>query len=124
MKAIVCFRSGTVHIHSFTTEWTPCLCGNVKARWLDPHRGTVAVAARNRDSVRLLGLSNRLLMPALQTHGQSWEDFRGWHDGATVAPDHVFDRSRANCWAVVARIGSTSDTRWAADEEFLEAFPA
>ncbi len=132
MKAIICFWSGTVHIDSFTEQWTACQCGNVRARWLDPHAGTVAVAARDRESVRLLGLNNHLLMPALQAsrwrdeghpRGQSWDEFRELHDRATDAPNHVFDKSRAGCWAVIVRIGATSDVRWATDEEYLEAFP-
>jgi hypothetical protein len=58
MKAIICFRGGSVHIHTFGEDWTACACGNVKAKWLDPNAGTVAVAARNPFYVRLLGLNN------------------------------------------------------------------
>jgi hypothetical protein len=127
VKAIICRDSSSIHILSFTTEWTMCQCGNVKARWEDPHAGTMVAATRSisdRERVRLLGLNNQLLWPALTARGQMWEDFREWHDHATSAPDYVFDKTRAACWAVVARIGSTSDTRWATDEEHAQAWPS
>ena len=54
MKAIICGEQGNIHIHTFSTEWSACACGNCKAKWLDPNAGTVAVAARNKDTVRLL----------------------------------------------------------------------
>lgn len=41
-----------------------------------------------------------------------FEDFRAAHDAATKAPNYVFDKSRANCWAVVVQMGTTSDVRW------------
>jgi hypothetical protein len=127
VKAIICTGHGDVHIHSFTQEWTACLCGNVKARWEDPQAGTVVVTTRvpaGRDRVRLLGLNNQLLLPAVTARGQMWEDFRAWHEQATDAPGYIFDKSRAACWAVVARIGSTGDVRWATDDEHAEAWPA
>lgn len=127
VKAIICTGHGDVHIHSFTEEWTACLCGNVKARWEDPQAGKVVVTTRHlgaRDHVRLLGLNNRLLLPAVTAPGQMWEDFRAWHEQATDAPGYIFDKSRAACWAVVARIGSTNDTRWATDAEHAEAWPS
>lgn len=106
MKAIICTGHGDVHIHSFTQEWTACLCGNVKARWEDPQAGTVVVTTRvpaGRDRVRLLGLNNQLLLPAVTARGQMWEDFRAWHEQATDAPGYIFDKSRAACWAVSSR---------------------
>jgi hypothetical protein len=75
------------------------------------------VATRDKSKVHGLGLNNSLLRSALSAHGQTWEDYRAWHDTATDAPGYVFDKSRAGCWAVVFAIGSTSDTRWASDEE-------
>lgn len=121
MKAIICTRTGSPEIFSFTHEWTSCPCGNSRVRWEDPGAGTVVAAAYDPQYVRLLGLSNALLVPALTARGQMWEDFRSWHDQATDAPSYVFDKSRAGCWAVIALIGSTADTRWATSEEFTEA---
>ena len=122
MKAIVCYFSGSIHINSFTEKWTACQCGNVKAKWLDPNLGTVAIAARDKDSVRLLGLNNQYLIPAIKLGGM-WEDYRKMHDDATNAPNYIFDKSMASCWAVVIKIGRSNDVRWATDEEYLEAFP-
>jgi hypothetical protein len=83
----------------------------------------MAVAARplSRRYIRGLGLHNGVLMPLFATEGLLWEDFRGWHANATAAPGYAFDRTRGACWAVPFLIGSTSDTRWANDEETTEA---
>ena len=126
MKAIICAR-GSVEIFSFTSEWTLCRCERVAAKWLDPRAGTVVVATKflgDREYVKLLGLNNQLLVRAVGARGQSWEDYRDWHDLATDAAGYIFDKSRASCWAVVAMIGTTNDVRWATDEEYAEAFPA
>ena len=122
MKAVICTRSGGVHIHTpGVGSWQVCQCGNTGAKWEDPQAGRLIVAARwDRAYVRGLGLNNQLLLPALAAAGQSWEDFRHWHSHATDAPGYVFDSSRAGCWAVVFRIGSTNDTRWATDAEYRE----
>lgn len=124
MKAIICTARGDLHIFTFTREWTQCQCGSTRARWEDPAAGTVVVDAGDREAVRLLGLSNRLLLPAVTAPGQSWQDFRRWHDDATDAPGYIFDASRAGCWAVIARIGTTTDTRWATPDEHLIASQA
>lgn len=128
MKVIVCAGTGTggLHLTSFGTEWTYCQCGNTRAKWLDPQAGTMVADQRypvTRHDVRLLGLNNQLLLRAVTARGQAWEDYRGWHDLATDAPGYIFDKSRAGCWAVVALIGSTSDTRWATTEEHDEGWP-
>jgi hypothetical protein len=122
MKAIICFRSGDIHIHSFTEQWTACACGNVKVKWLDAKAGTVVVAAQDRESVRLLGMNNGYLIPAIK-YGGMWEDYRKMHDEATNASGYLFDKSMASCWAVVVKIGRSNDVRWATDEEYLQAFP-
>lgn len=125
MKAIICAKIGTTHL--FTPghgEWNACECGSTKAKWEDPEAGKIVVAVRgDRTPVRGLGLSNQLLLPALLSQGQAWEDYRHWHDVATEAPGYVFDKSRAGCWAVVFRIGTTSDSRWATVDEHEECFP-
>lgn len=124
MKAVICTTIGSAHIHTpGTGKWEVCQCGATGAKWDDPEAGKLAVAARNRGRVAGLGLSNALLGPALTLPGQAWEDYRHWHDAATDAPGYVFDKSRAGCWAVVFRIGSTSDTRFVEGAEYLECFP-
>lgn len=119
MKAIICVTGG-VHIISpdpSPVVWVVCQCGSSAVRWEDPKAGKLVVAARDRSAVHGLGLNNDLLIRALAAPGQMWEDYRNWHDIATDAPGYVFDKSRASCWAVIFAIGSTSDTRWASDEE-------
>jgi hypothetical protein len=126
VKAIICAVTGNLHIHTpGNGQWQVCQCGNTGAKWDDPQAGTLIVACRgDRDMVRVLGLNNQLLITALTVSGQLWEDYRAWHDHATDAPGYVFDKSRAGCWAVVIRIGSTSDTRFAEHNEYLECFPS
>jgi hypothetical protein len=125
MKAIICYGGdGSIHLNSFSTEWTPCSCGNVAAKWLNPMFGTVVVAARDREKVRLLGLHNGYLTAAIAPArtNLSWPEYQELHNDATNAPTYIFDKSRIGCWAAVARVGSTNDVRWATDEEMAEAF--
>lgn len=128
MKAVICFAGGLrgeggVHIHTPGSDrWNVCDCGMTAAKWANPHTGQLVVAARDLSKVRGLGLNNQLLLPALTEPGQVWETYRDWHEAATDAPGYVFDKARASCWAVIYRIGTTSDTRWATDEELTEAF--
>lgn len=124
MKVIICYAIGDISIYSpGQNKWNVCECGNSAARWDDPEAGHLAVAAKDpaRPYVRGLGLSNALLLPLLATRGLTWEDLRNWHDIATSAPDYVFDKTRAGCWAVPFIVGSTADTRWASDEETADA---
>lgn len=115
MKALVCTacmdirglpNSGDV------TRWVACSCSNARARWREPSRGTVDVQAQMPEYVRILGLNNQMLTPALRAERLTHEQRRALHDLATDAPDHVFDKSRACCWAVVFRVGETSDTQF------------
>jgi hypothetical protein len=69
-----------------------------------------------------LGLNNQLLLRAITADGQMWQDYRDWHELATDAPGYVFDKAKAGCWAVVFRVGSTSDTRWADEAEYMDCF--
>ena len=125
MKAIICAIEGSLHITSFGEDWTTCQCGNTAARWDDPHRGTMIAASTNAAYVRGLGLVNSILLNSLHNRGQMWEVFRGWHDEVTEqATGYVFHKDRASCWAVPFLIGSTNDTRWATDREFVETFGA
>lgn len=131
MKAIICGIAGGIQLYTPGVEgqlgsplgWHKCPCGLSAAKWLDPEKGTIAVAARrDRGLVRGLGLNNQLLMPAFAARERSWETFRAWHDAATTTPGYVFDKARAACWAVPFVIGTTSDSRWATAGEFEEAF--
>ncbi len=121
-------QQGGVHIHTPAAgAWAVCLCGNTGAMWEDPQAGKLVIATRgDKSNVLALGLNNQLLVRAIQAsgRGQAWQDYRDWHDIATDAPGYVFDKSRAACWAVIYKVGTTSDTRWANEEElavFLKA---
>jgi hypothetical protein len=125
VKAVICGTIGSLHLFTpGSLDWATCQCGQTGARWEDPEAGKIVVASRDSftSMVRGLGLNNQLLLRALGSQGQAWEDYRAWHDTATDAPGYVFDKSRAGCWAVVFLIGSTTDSRWATPEEVAECF--
>lgn len=103
-------------IQALTTKWRTCSCGNTSARWVDPLTGTAEFSAVVKEYAFLLGLNNQLLGPALQGKLGMWQDFRMLHDVATNAPNHVFDKSRANCWAVIVSPGRTSDVTWSEED--------
>jgi len=126
VKAVICTISGGVHIHTpGVGKWQVCQCGQTGAKWEDPEAGKLVVACRSRrDQVFGLGLNNQLLLPAVTGRVHSWPSFRDRHAVATNAPGYVFDKTKAGCWAVVFRIGSTSDTRWATEAEYMECFPS
>jgi hypothetical protein len=71
------------------------------------------VTADDRRNAYILGLHNGVLTPAINGELAMFEDFREAHERATNAPNYVFDKSRAGCWAVVVRAGQTSDVKWA-----------
>jgi hypothetical protein len=124
MKVLFCIRCQD--IRAFSTEYTPCKCGNMEARWIDPNTGTVMIRARNRDHAKLIGLNNRMLhaMVYLALDGGfdfSSERWRELHDDATAAPGYLFDKSRRNCWAVIIGIGSSNDVKWDPDQEKYSA---
>lgn len=119
MKALVCGACADIRalpsletLHSSLTDWVRCRCGNCEGRWVDPHRGTATFRAAERDKVFVLGLNNDYFIPAIGGRLKMFEDMRAAHERPTRAPDHVFDASRAACWAVVFTIGASSDTSW------------
>jgi len=113
MKALVCGRCAD--IRALQEDWVTCECGNLSGRWTNSFTGTAEFKARDKSYGYILGLNNRVLGPAIQGHLGMYQDFRLAHDEATKAPNHVFDQSRANCWAVVFKIGTTNDTKWVQD---------
>lgn len=115
MKALACGACGDIRALDPSGAWVGCRCGNVRARWLDPERGTAEFTG-DYPSAFLLGLNNRLLGPALQGGTTIFEDARKLHGAATDAPGYVFDKSKAACWAVIVRPGQTSDVTWTVPE--------
>ncbi len=112
MKALLCGNCGD--IQALQTEWRHCKCRAISAHWVDPQRGTAEFSADETDKRYgfLLGLNNHLLVPAMRGELAMFQDFRAAHELATDAPNHIFDKSRANCWAVVVRVGQTADVNW------------
>ena len=66
MKALICGACMDIRALEPHGEWTACRCGNVKARWVDPVRGTVKVRAEERGLARILGLNNAFLLKAIE----------------------------------------------------------
>ena len=119
MKAIIC-AIGPLQIYSFGNEWTKCPCGESAARWLDAEKGIMQATVKyqaDRTAVKLFGLNNQMLGPMMHARGQVWDFNRELHEIATNAPGYIFDKSRAGCWAVIALIGTTTDSSWIDDEE-------
>lgn len=118
MKALLCGRCGD--IQALQVEWRSCKCGQTRARWIDPKCGTAEFTVPEDGVVNqsfVLGLNNHLLVPAMEGRLGMFQDFRDAHERATYAPEHVFDKSRAACWAVVIRVGATRDVSWEKDDD-------
>lgn len=130
VKALACGYCGDIralgHGEGGLRGWVSCGCGMTQARWVDPYRGTAEFKVPPLPTpfrCFLLGLNNHVLEPALRGELGMHQDFREAHERATDAPNHVFDKSRAGCWAVVARVGTTSDVTWAAPDSDTETAP-
>lgn len=91
-----------------------CRCGNVTAWWTDPARGIAKFRARNQQSAFGMGFHNGFLLQGMEgLRGLAMpEDWRRLHDEATNAPGYMFDKSRRNCWVLIFKPGTTSDTSW------------
>lgn len=111
MKGLMCGVCGDFRALDPTPgKWVACRCGQLSGHWVDPVRGIAEFDARDRSRSFVLGLNNHLLTPALRGELAMHQDFREAHERATAAPNHVFDKSRCGCWAVVFGIGLTNDT--------------
>lgn len=118
MKGLACGRCGDFRaLHRY--GWTDCSCGNVRGRWTDPVRGIAEYDSQNRETAWGIGMNNDFYVPAIQGKTAMYEDARALHDKATHAPHHIFDKSRASCWAVIFKPGSTNDTSWYQPKEEL-----
>jgi hypothetical protein len=121
MKVLLCGKCFDIRAFDPNGAWTVCRCGNVQARWLDPHRGTVRVKAKDPRTARIIGLNNSFLYNALDTAtGRALtmnEDWRDAHDQATNAPGYVFDKSSRACWACIVEVGQTGDISWEPEVE-------
>lgn len=113
MKALACGLCTDIRALAPTDGvWTSCRCGNVAAAWEDGSAGTARFRARDRAAAFVIGFNNHFLVPSLGGKVTTHELRRKLHDAATSAPNHVFDKERAGCWAVVFRVGETNDVRW------------
>lgn len=119
MKALVCGScDGGIDIVAIPPHGAcTCRCGNACAWWTNPVLGIAQVYARDRTFVRILGLHNGFLIPAISEVGPYLDKAPAWwqalHEQATDAPGYVFDRAGRGCWAAIIKIGATSDVTWA-----------
>ncbi len=116
MKAIICGEC--VDIRALPpTGSVACRCGNVAGEWMDPARGTVRVEARNRETVRVLGLHNGFLKYAFfeRVDGKTTTDEQ-WREAhkffTSTAERFLFHDDRRACPFVIFRVGETSDVHW------------
>lgn len=121
MKLLFCGKC--FDIKAFSTEFTPCKCGNLEVRWVDPERGTFEAKAKVKQRARIIGMNNSFLYQAfnlpqigIQIPGSD-EGWRQAHDRATNAPGYLFDKKHRACWAGIFQIGQTADGKWAAGHE-------
>jgi hypothetical protein len=113
MKGLLC--SACVDFRALAPEGSvSCRCGNVTAWWVDPVRGVAKFRAINRQMAFGIGFHNSFLIEATTVlRGLAMpEDWRQLHEKATDAPGYMFDKSRRDCWALIFKPGSTSDTSW------------
>lgn len=120
MKALLCAKCFDIRALDPDGAWTPCRCGNMQARWLDPERGTVKVKAKNREHARMIGFNNHFLIKGalgFEHHemveaGGQWEAWQKLHEKATNAPGYIFDASKRGCWACIVKVNETNDITW------------
>lgn len=115
MKALVCAACHDIKALNPDGSWAGCRCGHVRARWIDPRLGTAEFTG-HYPSAFLLGLNNQMFGPALRGETSLFSEAAALHDVATDAPNHIFDKSRAACWAVIVKPGRTNDVTWTVPE--------
>jgi hypothetical protein len=128
MKALLCGRCFDIRALEPEGAPTQCRCGNVTARWLDPHTGAVRVKANHPRKAFILGLNNRFLYRAVRgfnheelvAAGGQWEAWRQAHKEATSAPGYIFDEKLRGCWACIVRVNETGDIKWEEGEEVFD----
>lgn len=118
MKALVCGHCVSILGLPQDMAWVECRCRNARARWIDPVRGAVAVEARDRDEVRIMGIHNGFLcgafVPPRRLH--TYDYWRDLHERLiTEAEGYLFHKDRHGCPVVFIRVGASSDTFWLED---------
>lgn len=117
MKLLLCGSCNDIRGLDPTGAATFCRCGNIEARWEDPHRGTVRVKAhKDRDSVRFIGLNNSFIRLVYDAPRHDHQHHKESHNLACdMAQGYLFHKEKRNCWAVVTRVGESNDIRWEDD---------
>jgi hypothetical protein len=97
-------------------SWRWCQCRETAVRWRDGARGLLEVTSLHGPaSVRVLGLSNLFLQQAVTKpqvrDGLSFPQWRELHDTSAqaVEPHYLFHVDKRACWALVVRVGESSD---------------
>jgi len=118
MKLLFCAKCFDIRAFDPTGQtWTSCRCGNMQAKWVDPHAGTVVVRARQREYARIIGLNNAMLYDAAEAPNKSSEQWRKAHEHATNAPGYLFDWRVRSCWAVIVRVNEASGVAWDPEDD-------
>lgn len=94
-------------------RWRWCECRRTATRWQDGTKGLIEITCINgSDNVRVLGLNNLFLIEGMRQKTQRtnmwWQEA---HDASTsdVGEHYLFHKNRRNCWALLIRVGETSD---------------
>ncbi len=120
MKVALC-----VHCTDFITplntwrtdrSWRWCQCRHTGVRWRDGARGLLEVTSlHGHDGVRVIGLNNMFLTLAVaeppKYDGLPFEKWRELHTECSrqVEPGYLFHEDKRGCWALVVRVGESSD---------------
>lgn len=121
MKVLWCLLCNDIRAMDPGGAPTSCRCGNLTARWENPVRGTVRATAKDRESVRFIGMHNGFLRFAATA--PAWGDignakWRAEHERicAEDADGYIFSQQFRNCPFAIVKVGTTNDIRWWDDE--------
>lgn len=99
-------------------RWRWCQCDEMGVRWRDGARGMLEVTAlHGPDHLRVLGINNAFLALAVTANPGSpagtriGEQWRALHKFTCeqVEPHYLFHATNRDCWALVVRVGESSD---------------
>lgn len=129
MKIAYCVRCGDFVTPRRDWEtnraWRWCACDQMGVRWRDGNRGLLQVTSvYGPPRVRVLGLNNGFLLPAVDgliggSGEDPDEDWRVFHDlvAEQTPAGYLFSERHRECWAVLIRIGETSDVEFVSHTE-------
>lgn len=112
MKLVFCLKCCDIRSPNKDESYTVCNCGNVIFRWSDPERGILKLKARDRNLVRVIGLNNQMLLADINVkfNDDGWKEIH--QKSCEESTGYLFHKDKRNCWAVVIRVGQSSDVMW------------